>query len=343
LRDILITGATGQIGSVCVRQLNARGITPVVLLRRPLPPGAWQGCQVRPVEGSLETVADRSLTEALGRTRVLFHLAARVNLTGRGASEMERVNVEGSERLFAAAQAAGVRRFVHVSTIGAVGCSDHREDLLNEDAVFNLARFGNPYFETKHRAEERLLAAWRAHPDPTQLVIVSPSITLGPPGSFRRLARVKRRRRPPRPGSPAYKLVVFWFDGGINLVDVRDAAAGILAAGERGTPGCRYILAGENLTIRSLMDHLREVFGTAGPRIRIPRSILTGSGRIAESWAAVTGRRARWNRSLARLAGSYWFYDASRAERDLGFRARPIRETLEDLRAWIDSLHHDEP
>lgn len=336
LAPCLVTGGTGQIGSECVRQLNRAGITPMVLMRRPLPPGGWRGAQVEEIQGDL-AASSPALTSALGRTRVLYHLAARVNLGGRGEQEMARINHRATLQLFEEARCAGVERFVHVSSVGAVGCANEPA-LLNEDAPYNLAPFGNPYFDAKRAAEEGLLATWRLQRAPTDLVIVNPSITLGRQGSFRRLARRKRRRPPPRPGSWPYKLICIWFEGGANFVDVRDAARGILLAGLRGTAGQRYLLGGENLTIREVMTLAGEVFGTAGPRVKLPRGFLEGLARLSEAYAHLTGQRARWNRSLARLAGSYWFYDSRRARDELGFSARPLRETCEDLRAWIEEL-----
>ncbi|MBD3235501.1 MAG: NAD-dependent epimerase/dehydratase family protein [Candidatus Eisenbacteria bacterium] len=338
LGALLLTGATGEIGSHLVLRLNAAGIAPAALLRRPLPPGAWRGAQATEVPGDLEQLAGSkplpALERTLGRTRTLVHLAARVNLRGRGAAEMQRINVRAATELFRRAQAAGVRRFVHVSTTGAVGCND-RPVPLTEAAPYNLTRFRNPYFETKRAAEERLQALWRESPSSTDLIIVNPSINIGPQASFRRRAGTRRRRPPPHPGRWPYRLVCFWFTGGINLVDVRDVAEGILLAAEHGTAGQRYILAGENLTIRQLMARLQPVFGTAGPRVRLPHWTLRAAGSLAEAVASRTGRRAVWNRSLAALCGPYWFYDSARAREALGYAPRPFGDTLAELRAWI--------
>ena len=336
LGPCLVTGGTGQIGSECIRQLNRAGVTPMVLMRRPLPPGGWQGAQVEEIPGDL-AVSSPELSAALARTCVLYHLAARVNLGGRGAEEMAQINHRATIGLFEEARRAGIRRFVHVSSIGAVGCADEPVP-LTEDAPYNLGPFGNPYFDVKRAAEEGLLAAWRLERKPTDLVIVNPTITLGRQGSFRRLARRKRRRPPPRPGSFLYRLLCFWFEGGVNLVDVRDGARGILLAGVRGDTGNRYILGGENHTVREIMILAREVFGTGGPRIRLSHGFLDGLARLSEGYARLSGQRARWNRSMARLAGAYWFYDSRRACDELGYAARPLRETFEDLRAWIEEL-----
>lgn len=335
LSPCLMTGAAGEIGSHCVRLLNQLGITPLVLLRRPLPPGAWGDAHVTEIPGDLEALVRReplaALDRALQRTATLLHLAARVNLSGRGAAEMKRINESATLELFRRARRAGVRRFVHVSTIGTVGCSDTPVP-LTEEAPYNLARFGNPYFDTKRCAEEGLLGLWREAPEACDLIVVNPSINIGPQGSFRRLAR---RQRPPHPGSWPYRLICFWFAGGVNLVDVRDVARGILLAAARGTPGQRYILAGTNLTVRELMEHLRRVFGTRGPRLRLPLPLVRAVGALGDTAARLTGRRAVWNRSLARLCGDYWFYDSSRAGCHLGYTTRPIEETLGDLRDWI--------
>jgi dihydroflavonol-4-reductase len=274
-----------------------------------------------------------ALEEALEGTRTLLHLAARVNLAGRGGDEMERLNRRATVELFRRARARGVRRFVHVSTTGAVGCSRAPQP-LDEDAAYNLETFHNPYFDTKRRAEEELLRAWAEAPDGTELVIASPSIVVAPPASLRRLARA-HRRPPPAPGSWPLRLICFWFAGGLNAVDLRDTADGILRVACRGRPGRRYILAGENLTVRELMRRTHRILGTGAPVVRLPLWLLRGSAAAAEALASITGGRARWNRSIAGLAGVYWFYDSGRARRELGWTPRPFDETLEDLRRWM--------
>ncbi len=334
----LITGATGQIGSECVRRLNRGGVTPLVLMRRPLPSWAWNGARVEEVSGDLEDVvagnAPAALRQALRRVRVVYHLAARVTLSGRGAAQMAWLNARVPARLLALCREAGVRRFVHVSTVGAVGTSD-RPQALDEETAYNLGSFHHPYFDSKRAAEEEVLAAWREHPEATELIVVNPSINLGPPEGFRSLARRRSRRPPPAPGGWPYKLICFWFDGGLNLVDVRDCARGILLAGIHGTPGRRYILGGDNLTVRELMIHLEQTFGAGGPRIHLPRALLTGTAAATEAAARLLGRRARWNRTLASLAGYYWYVSSERAERELGYRHRPLDQTLETLLAWV--------
>ncbi len=342
----LITGATGRIGSQCLRRLQADprrlqadGAVPMVLMRRPLPPGAWGELRVEEIPGDMEDVVagapPPALVAALQRARVVYHLAARVHLGGRGADQMARINAHGPAALFELARAAGVRRFVHVSTTGTIGCSAVPIP-LDEGAPYNLDRFHNPYFDTKRAAEQEVLRAWRACPEPTDLIVVNPSIVIGPPASIRRMSR-PRRRSGPRPGSPALRLVCFWFAGGVNLVDVRDVADAILQAARRGTPGQRYILAGQNVTVREFAELTARHFGTGRPRIRLPLGALRAAGGFAEVGERLTGRRARWNRTLAALAGWYWYYDAARAERELGFRARPLGETLRDLRASLSA------
>lgn len=337
-----LTGASGEIGSYCVRLLNRAGVAPLVLMRRPMPPGAWQDARVQEVPGDLERLVagdpQPELDAALAGARTVLHLAARVNLAGRGADQMQRLNQPAPAILFRRAQAANVARFVHVSTCGTVGCSRLPEP-LDENAPYNLARFNNPYFDTKHSAEEALLALWRSAPERTGLIVVNPAINIGPQGSYRRLARRKEHpRRPPRPGSLLYKLLCFSFPGGLNLVDVRDVARGIILAALRGRPGERYILAGENLTFHDLMAHLRRGFGTSGPLINLPLGVVRTAGAACEGIARLTGGRAPFNRALASLAGCYWYYDSAKAVRELGYAARPFEETLRDLRAWIDDL-----
>ncbi|MFH1143015.1 MAG: NAD-dependent epimerase/dehydratase family protein [Candidatus Eisenbacteria bacterium] len=364
----LITGATGEIGSRCVRRLNEAGIRPLVLLRSPLPQTAWRGAQVDILEGDLEEIVanppsaspagsrpggtdpargwpevgpdpggslpetDSGLCRALQGVDTVLHLAARVNLSGRGAAEMERINDRAAVALFDLARACRVRRYVHVSTTAAVGCAA-TQVALDETATFNLERFDNPYFRTKRCAQEAILDHWRRGDGPTELVIVNPSITIGPQVSFRRLS-LPRRPPFPKPGAAWLKCLRFWWAGGVNLVDARDVAEGILLAALRGRAGSRYILAGENVTFRDLMLRLQRIFGTGHPTIRVPLPILRASAVGLQGWARLRRKRSRWNPTLARLLGPYWFYDSALARRELGYAPRPLDETLRDIRAW---------
>ncbi|MBP6875375.1 MAG: NAD-dependent epimerase/dehydratase family protein [Candidatus Eisenbacteria bacterium] len=357
----LLTGATGEIGSYCVRKLNRMGVRPTVVLRRPLAEEAWQGAQVDIVEADLAMIAAsprglrecpasaelppsaaesdqrartqrEALASALARADTVFHLAARVNLAGRGREHMEQLNLRGTIALFDLACQTKVKRFLHVSTTGAVGCAATPE-ALNEEAHYNLEKFRNPYFVTKRLAEETILAHWRESDRATDLVVVNPPIVMGPQGSFRRTSR-PRRRPLPRPGSFWLRCLRFWWPGGLNIVDVRDVSEGILLAAARGAAGRRYILGGDNVSVRELMERAHEIFGTGRPSIRMPIPLLKAAARGTRVWEALGGGRSRFTPSFARLLGYYWYYDSTRARTELGYASRPLEETLRDVREW---------
>ncbi|MBN1824989.1 MAG: NAD-dependent epimerase/dehydratase family protein [Candidatus Eisenbacteria bacterium] len=346
MAPILVTGATGTIGTHLTALLNREGIEPRVLLRRPCPPEAWGDLRVRPVPGDL---ADRSeagaerLQRAMEGARTVYHLAAPVRISGGDAAEQWETNRDGTARLYAAAARAGAALFLHVSTIGAVGASEDGE-AVNEDSPWNLGAARNPYFDSKRAAEEYLLAP-PGTPSPAGLpprpagppvVVVNPSVVLGSRASVRKRARLLSRGEPPplraverlprwtvllRLPLPAPPVT-------LNLVGAEDVARGILLASARGLPGRRYLLTGADVDWATALRLLRPWVRTAPPLPPIPRPLFSLFYRLFAPAALLAGRSPDRMRTRARLARYRWIYSSERARRELGWTAAPIEETL---------------
>ncbi len=311
-RTVCVTGGTGFLGFHLVRQLLDHGaIVRVCALPAPLdhPLRKWVGVEL--IEGDIRDPA--VVCRALDHCDVVFHAAGNVGGWGADISRLWSVHVEGTKNVlqFAAPGA----RIVHTASIMAVGAAPNGER-LDEQSPFNLGRMKIPYCHAKRAAEELALAAGR------DVVVTNPGFLVGPEDHElsimgRLCVRFWRGRVPVSP------------PGGVNLVDVRDAAAGHLLAAERGRSGQRYILGGVNRTFAAFMNALAEA-ADYSPRglPRVPAWALTALAGLSETRAWLTGREPYPSMTHARLNRVYWFYRSDKAMNELGFQSRPLAETL---------------
>lgn len=308
---MLVTGATGFIGSRLVERLLAQGDEVVALARNKGDRNLFVGDVTRP-----DTLGDAGR----GCSR-LYHLAGLVSFDPRRADDLLRVNGQGTANILAAAQRWGIERSVVVSSAITLGVSDTPGKLLDEDAApapREIRR--NPYLASKLAAE----AAARVAADAHHVVIVNPTTVYGPGdrtlNSGTLIAKIARSRLVPVP------------PGGGNVVDVDDVAAGIIAAGERGASGRRYVLGGANLSFAEIFAAIAEAVGRRPRWLPLPKA-----ARWPMAAAAWLGGRLTGNRFLTpQIVGDLFrfkHYSSARAERELGWEAtRPFRESVE--RAW---------
>jgi dihydroflavonol-4-reductase len=315
---VFITGGTGFIGRHVIDLLTARG-TQVTLLARTdaqeLPTGVAQ------VRGDILDDSERLAASMVGHD-LLIHLAAKVSFNPRDLPELIRVNAEGTRNILTAARLAGVDRCVVVSSACTIGLSRSRTRVLAEDTPFSprlAAR--NPYLQSKHTAEEFALAASRRGQSVT---IVNPTTVFGPgdrtlnSGSIiKQIASARVMPVPP---------------GGSNVVDVRDVAAGILAAAERGESGCRYILGGHNLTFSEIFNQAAAVIGRRPLMIALPTAGKTPMKAAAWVVGRVTGSRLITPQIISDTF-AFKYYSSLRAEAELGWRPQDaFSQSLRD--AW---------
>lgn len=288
------------------------------VLARTVPERTSERDHVRFVAGSVED--DAVLETAAKGCRLVLHLAGRV-VWGEHAPELFPLHVEGTRRVLRAAGAAGAARVVHVSTSGTVGISKDLSAVATEESPYatEIARRW-PYYLSKIYAEKVALDEHARGTVP--VVVVSPALLLGPDGGVGGEANAivaKHLRREVAAIPP----------GVASVVDVRDAAAAVLAAGEKGRPGARYLL-GVNLGMEELFERLESVSGVPAPRIRIPtraQGALDAAANALEKIERMAGYTGEEAASLA-MAGYSWAVDAAAARRDLGFAPRPLDETL---------------
>jgi dihydroflavonol-4-reductase len=322
--SVLVTGGTGFVGASVVRALAARGDRVRVLVRPESDRRALTGLPVDYAVGDLCDPA--SLAPALRGVAVLYHVAADYRLWARDPAVLYRVNVEGTRALFRAAEAAGVGRVVYTSSVGTLGIpADGTPG--TETTPVGLHDMVGDYKRSKFLAErEAEAAAARGLP----VVIVNPSAPIGPwdwkPTPTGRMLLDFLRGK-----------MLAYLDTGLNVVHVRDVAAGHLLAAERGRVGERYILghAGGNLALRAIFERLARYTGIAAPRVRLPHAAARAIAEVCEGVSRVTGREPLASRAAVRMAAKRMFFDPARAIEELGLPQTPVDQALRDAVDWF--------
>lgn len=320
----LVTGASGFVGSAVVRQLLARGERVRVLVRPASDRRNFATLDVEVAEGDLREPA--SLVAPCRGCTALYHVAADYRLWTRDPRELYASNVEGTRHLMRAALAAGIPRIVYTSSVATLGL--HKDGSpANEDSPVTVDDMIGHYKRSKFLAERVVddLVAREGLP----AVIVNPSTPIGahdvkptPTGRMIRDAAAGR--------IPAF------VDTGLNIVHVEDVARGHLLAHERGTIGRRYILGGEDMALRDILAAIARLVGRRPPTIRLPRPALYPVAVVAEAWAWLThGPEPQVTVDGLKMSRKWMFFDSSRAQRELGYTARPAAEAIADAVTWF--------
>jgi dihydroflavonol-4-reductase len=318
----IVTGGAGFIGSHLVDQLVESGQQVRVIER----PGADVGHLPPAVEVVFADIRDRkTVARALAGGRLVYHLAANPNLWVRDRRDFEAVNHRGAVNVIEAALEAGAERVLHTSTesiltrVGGTGLIDENVTISENDAV-------GPYCVSKLRAEDAAMALARAG---RPVVVANPTMPVGPGDRGlsppTRLIRDFCQRRLPA-----------IMECTLNMIDSRDIATGLIRAMERGRPGRRYLLGGENLKLSGLLGILSDLTGVPVPRVRIPYAVGLAAAHISEFWADhVSGRTPKATVTGVRLARRIMHFDPSRSLAELGLSPRPIRDSLADGVNWL--------
>jgi dihydroflavonol-4-reductase len=319
----LVTGAAGFVGSAVARRLLAAGHQVRALVRPGSDRSNLDGLPVEIVVGDLTDGA--SLRAALEGCRVLFHVAADYRLWVPDPRAMHAANVDGTVALMRAALDAQVEQIVYTSSVATLGLTRDATP-ANEDTPVVLGDMIGPYKRSKFLAEREVRRLVDVEGLPA--VIVNPSTPVGPrdakPTPTGRMIVEAGRGRVPA-----------FVNTGLNVVHVDDVAEGHRLALERGRVGVRYILGGENLTLQELLTRIATLTGHAPPRFRVPRAALYPLAYAAQAWARLRRRGPPLvTVDELRMARKRMFYSSARAERELGYRARPVEQALDDAVRW---------
>jgi dihydroflavonol-4-reductase len=328
----LITGGAGFLGRKLARALLDEGHE-VRLLVRKIPsgepaPGEPAELRSMPVTYQLGDLADEaSLDAACAGIDWVFHAAGVISYNPKKADLMYRTNVLGTRNVCNAALKAGVKRLVFTSSTAAIGVNEDPRALMNESSPFNARKLGLAYFDTKYDAEEEVRAAVKKGLD---AVIVNPGSLMGP-GDTRRYEKgyvgLIHKYNPP-----------VLFHGGINFVDVNDVVKGHLLALKKGRTGERYLLGGENLSFGELIQRVDKLLGRPVPKRHVPR-IFMGMLALGIRGLNAFGVDIHMTPELVRQVADWYLYvDSSKAERELGYRPKPIDEAVLSTVKWLKDL-----
>jgi dihydroflavonol-4-reductase len=318
---VLVTGASGFLGSAIAAALRARGVDVRVLVRSSSPRANLDPADTV-CEGDLRDRA--SLAAALKGVRFLFHAAADYRLWARDPEEIRRNNVEGTRLIMEEALSAGVKRIVYTSSVATLKLTDDAR--ATEDQPLAEGEGIGAYKRSKVAAERLVETMIRR--DGLPAVIVNPSTPIGP--------------RDVRP-TPTGRIIVEaasgrmpgFVDTGLNLAHVDDVAAGHVAALERGRIGERYILGGDNVFLADMLADIARIVGRRPPTLKLPRAMLYPIAYGAELLASVRGVEPFITMDGLRMARHHMFFDDSKARRELAYVSRPYREGLADAIAWF--------
>jgi dihydroflavonol-4-reductase len=318
----LVTGATGHIGNVIVRQLLERGESVRALVRPGKTPLALRGLDVELVPGDL--LDPDSLREAVKGVDTVYHLAAKISLLPGPDPETVRVNQEGTLNLLAALHPWGNRRLVYASSIYALRKPPEGVS-FDETQPFDPDACRGAYDCSKARAS---LAVQQAVAKGLDAVIVCPTAVTGP-YDFQDSEAGRAIRLYMRPG------LKFIVDGAYDFVDVRDAAQGFIAAAERGRRGETYILSGDRLTVSEVAQAVWEAAGCLNPSIQVPLWLAYFAADLMPFYIELTGAKPFFTRYSLDAIRSNSNISHAKAGRELGFNPRPARLAVQDAVCWL--------
>jgi dihydroflavonol-4-reductase len=315
LATVLVTGATGFIGSHVARLLVERGDEVVLAVEGGSPDTAIADLDLKRVKCDVRD--RRALRRALRGVERVFHCAGVTSVRPQDSERLFDVNVRGTKLVMEECLRAEVERVVYTSSAAVVGPAAQGKT-ADETQLFTAGQLGIPYVNSVHEAE---VEAMRVAARGLSLVCVNPAICFGAGDHLLTSTRLVR--------SFLLGRIPVYTDGAVSVVDVRDVAEGHLLADRRGQPGERYILGGRNFTFERLFADLGRLSGIAPP-VRLPAA----AARAAAGLLASAGRAWPLTPLEVRAASQWWTYRSTRARRDLGWTARPHEETLEATVAW---------
>ena len=319
-----VTGATGFVGSHVARVLAEQGAELRLLVRSNSDTKNIEELKADRVVGDLRH--PESVERGMEGCDTVFHVAADYRLWVHDPEQMYRSNVDGTRAVLEAARKHGVRRVVYTSSVATMGFSRNGHP-ADENSPVSLEHMIGHYKRSKFMAEQVALEAGKS--SGMDVVVVNPTTPVGeqdikPTPTGRIVVDFLKRR------FPAY------VDTGLNLVDVDECARGHIAALEKGRSGERYILGGENLTLKEILDELAAITGLPSPHVEVPYLVALIAGVVDE---VVTGRvlrrEPRATIEAVRMSRKKMFVTSAKAERELGWKVVPVYDALRRAVDWF--------
>jgi len=324
MKPTLVTGANGHVGNNLCRQLVARGERVRAMIRASADPAPLAGVEVEIVRGDImDPAGTAAALDGCGR---VYHTAAGFLMWAKDPErDIIRPSVDGTRNVVEAAARAGVEKLVYTSSSGTIGHGDSPTGRWDETRPYPEPH--THYLRGKIAAEKEAFAVAKRTGLP--LVSIHPGLILGP-RFWKPSESVAQIVQFVNQGAPVY------FDGGFSVVDVEDVARGAILAMEKGRSGERYILAGENITVKQLFDTMAELTGLKAPTVKLPVPVLRTMAGLLELVSRLTGARPMIDRSqVDEFAGKFAYFDSGKAERELGYTYLPAREVVRRTVAWV--------
>jgi dihydroflavonol-4-reductase len=320
---VFITGATGFVGGHVARHYAAEGASLRLLTRQTSRLDSLAGIDAEMITGDLRE--PEKLRSALTGCDALVHVAADYRLWVRDPKQMYAANVDGTRELLKLAREAGVPRVVYTSSVATMGFKADGT-IVNEDTPVTLADMIGHYKRSKFLAEQEAVIATKAG---QHVMILNPTTPIGagdakPTPTGRIIVDFLNKK------FPAY------VDTGLNLVDVDEVARMHVVALDRGTPGERYILGGENLTLKQILDRMSAITGLPSPTMKVPHTVAMAFAFFDENITGkFLGKEPRATVEAVRMGKKMMFASSSKAERDLGFQVLPIYNAMRSAIEWF--------
>jgi dihydroflavonol-4-reductase len=325
----LVTGATGFLGSHLTRLLVSRGEKVRVLMRASSTNRAIADLSLEYVTGDLRDAA--SVERAMSGVSCVFHVAADYRLWAKRSKDIYDSNVGGTRNLLDAAKRASVEQLIYTSTVATIAVD--RKEMPNESTDAKLEEMVGHYKRSKWMAEREVLSAAK---DGLPVIVVMPTTPVGP-----------WDWKP----TPTGKIIVDFLNGempgyvetGLNFVGVEECAAGHLLAAEKGRVGQRYLLGGENLTLKEMLDKLATITGLPAVKLKIPHGLALGVAYANTAFSRLIGKAPSITIEGVKIAQHIMFADCSLAQRELGFQPGPVAAALDRAVRWYQANGYVKP
>ena len=328
---VFITGATGFVGSHVARALAVQGAELRLLVR---PTSRMENiADLRAEVATGDLREPQSLKKAMAGCEFVFHVAADYRLWVRDPEQMYRANVEGTRAIIRAAQESGVRRVIYTSSVATMGFT-REGHIAGENSPVSIRDMVGHYKRSKFMAEQIALEAGHKG---ANVVVVNPTTPIGeydikPTPTGRIVVDFLKRK------FPAY------VDTGLNLADVKEVARGHLLAMEKAQPGERYILGGENLTLKQILDKLAALTGLPSPKLKVPHAVAMAFAVFDQLFTGmVLGKEPRATIDAVKMGRKKMFASSAKAEQELGYRVVPVESALRRAIEWFQAHGYVEP
>jgi dihydroflavonol-4-reductase len=320
-----ITGATGFVGSHVARALAAQGAELRLLVRPTSRLDNIADLRAETFTGDLRD--PRSLKKAMAGCEFVFHVAADYRLWVRDPDQMYRSNVEGTRAIIEVAKETGIRRVIYTSSVATMAFT-REGHIAGEDSPVSIRDMVGHYKRSKFMAEQIALEAGN---NGANVVVVNPTTPIGeydirPTPTGRIVVDFLKRK------FPAY------VDTGLNLADVKEVARGHLLAMEKARPGQRYILGGENLTLKQILDKLFALTGLPAPTMKVPHAVAMGFAVFDQFFTGtILGKEPRATIDAVKMGRKKMFASSGKAERELGYKVLPVEDALRRAIEWFQA------